>query len=810
MPKKDLNSLYKKYMDIKSGKGQNMADGGEVKSDNSVFQDLADSFKKAFSTPKPPPAPDTSLDDKYKIIREQNRKNFDNSSGDKSSYADGGMVNNPFHFLDPQGLNIPIASISAQQVPNMESISPTPKMGATSDPTNPNITGANNPLVTSGQADIMSTMAGGAGDQNPASNPFLSTLGKMSGAGPQVMANKGGKIPSHLELYKKYLQHFNGGGLAAAPAYNYANGGEVRHYDGSDGSYVEPSGAPAKEMDKRLQVSDSFKGPQTSKPKSNIDSQASTNTSPEDQPSVREFLGFADGGQTPTAEEIAEQEMLAANNADNTGYASEDFAAQQAADASTPAQIEDELTKEQSEPTESPERSPASDDSPESRGFDSKGEPLDEAEEEANIDSEEKQGDRKLEEMDLNAKEALAENPQLDSLPANAGKAKPDVKVPTPTNQSADDLKAAQKARDFNVLNQEVAKYGALAGAGFAGKSGIRVDPSESLKVIGSNDQYSNLPVQKYEEQISNQQNDPNSAVSKTARDYMKNNYHIDVPDNASYGDLGKMFPMIKSDQSLKVAMQKVVMQQTGAGQRNAATNTQKQLAIDAENKRAADALASHEKEGALNRKNRIDTQKAGQEAKQSGSEQKAEQAMSNARSKPALAMAQRNLVYIQNMKKMFEDYGDPDQWTPAQVSAWNTEKAKVAQGGTPTESMIHELSNPTYGNQMAGLIQKFTATPTGAGQGKFISQDRKYIDGLQDVSQGVVKGNVGDVLKSYQSGLNNDAYKNLLYRHSDALGLFNQNQEKGINAVMAAKGLSRQDAIKALINQNILKDVNY
>lgn len=370
------------------------------------------------------------------------------------------------------------------------------------------------------------------------------------------------------------------------------------------------------------------------------------------------------------------------------------------------------------------------------------------------------------------------------------------------TQSGKDDLAQAQKQRDLNAFGQQMAKYGALAGAGLAGRNGAKSDPTEALKVIESNDQYTNLPVQKYQEQIANQQNDPNSAMSQVVRAYYKNK-GINVPDTASASDIKQVAPYYMKDQTLQNAINKVVLQQVGAGARNANS-------VTAANQRAQDKNALIAKEGDLNRKNQLDAKQFGQEAKQAGVEQKAEQAMTNARSKPALAMAQRNLVYLANMNKMFEDYGDPDKWTPSQVAAWNTEKAKVAQGGVPTESMTNELSNPTYGNQMAGLIQKFTSTPTGAGQGKFIAQDKKYIDGLHDVSQGVIKGNAGDVLKSYQNGLTPDAYKNMVYRHSDILGLYNPNQENGINAVMAAKGLSRQDAIKALIAQGKIKDVNY
>lgn len=429
------------------------------------------------------------------------------------------------------------------------------------------------------------------------------------------------------------------------------------------------------------------------------------------------------------------------------------------------------------------------------------GEDGDDSDELVNNSDEKNDEDQTQEERKL---QGMSDDSDQSSKDQAAGlQVSPDIqKVVDSQKSGSDDLKAAQKQRDMAIANQQMAKGAALLGAGIAGRGGSKVDPSLALKVIGEGDQYVNLPVQKYQEQIANQQNDPNSPMSKMSRQYFQSK-GFQVPDSASASDLKMIAPNYQKDLGYQTALQKV-LSQNASREKIAKNNLQGRKDIATSNQNA------RMEQQKLANQGKIAAAKTSQDNKSAATEQKAEQAMTNARSKPALAMAQRNLVSIANMQKMFEDYGNPDKWTPAQVGAWNTEKAKVAQGGSPTEGMINELSNPTYGNQMAKLIQKFTSTPTGAGQGKFIDQDRKYIDGLHDVSQNVIKGNVGDVLKSYQNGLSPDAYKNAVYRHSDALGLYNQNQEKGIAAVMAAKGLARQDAIKALVQQGVLKDVNY
>jgi hypothetical protein len=248
-------------------------------------------------------------------------------------------------------------------------------------------------------------------------------------------------------------------------------------------------------------------------------------------------------------------------------------------------------------------------------------------------------------------------------------------------------------------------------------------------------------------------------------------------------------------------------MQQQGAGARNAATNSTKQTEGE-KNRQAAMERTKLANQG------KVQAATAGLEAKnnktQNDAEIKAENDITNARSKPAIQQAYKNSIAIKNAQKMFQEFPDPDKWTPQQVALYNAEVAKVAGGQAPTEGMIKDLASPTAASSMANFMQKITNVPVGANQGDFIKNNQKYMNGLADVSNSVIKDNMGNVIKATQDKLGPDKYKNMLYRHSDMLGLYTPQQEKGINAVMQAKGLSRQDAIKGLIQQKALKDLNY
>jgi hypothetical protein len=370
---------------------------------------------------------------------------------------------------------------------------------------------------------------------------------------------------------------------------------------------------------------------------------------------------------------------------------------------------------------------------------------------------------------------------------------------------SSDALAKAQAQRQNMIASNKDLQLGNLIGAGIASRGGAKVSPLPQ-SFFDSQDKGAGLPVQNIEEQIANQQNDPNSPVSKVVTDYLTKK-GFNLPPGTSAKDAMTIMPFLKSDQQLQVAIQKVLMQ-----------NKSKE-GIAGANRASREDIAGKGRNAAMERvvagnQGKIAAAKASQDVKNTNKENdaeiKAENDITNARSKPAIQQAYRNSIAIKNAQKMFQEFPDPDKWTPQQVALYNVEVAKVAGGQAPTEGMIHDLQNPTAASGMANLMQKITNVPTGANQGDFIRLNQKYMNGLADVSNGVIKDNMGNVIKATQDKVGPDKYKNLLYRHSDMLGLYNPQQERGINAVMQAKGLSRQDAIKGLIQQGALKDLNY
>ena len=136
----------------------------------------------------------------------------------------------------------------------------------------------------------------------------------------------------------------------------------------------------------------------------------------------------------------------------------------------------------------------------------------------------------------------------------------------------------------------------------------------------------------------------------------------------------------------------------------------------------------------------------------------------------------------------MVREFPDVDSWTPAQVALFNNEVEKIAKGGTPTDHDAKEMGNPTLVMSMNKLISGVQNTPVGAEQGKFIKLNLKYLQGLKEVSQNVLKQNITDTASAFKRKMGSDGHKRLLARHSgpDELNLYNDQQEAGIRNVLS------------------------
>lgn len=437
-----------------------------------------------------------------------------------------------------------------------------------------------------------------------------------------------------------------------------------------------------------------------------------------------------------------------------------------------------------------------------------------------------KDSEEKDEDTEPSSEQPSDEEKQDIATSEYSGKAE-GIEPPKSNPGDPNDLAKAQKQRQATINSNKDLQLGNLIGSGIAGRSGAQVDPLPA-SYFQSLNAGAGLPVQNIQEQIGNQKNDPNSNVSKAMNEYLTSK-GFNLPLGTSAADAEAVMPFLQKDQGYQNALDIAIKKQEGANSRTNQTNSTKadiadknvQAANDRADKRgqtAKDIETSREKSAMdrakVSNEGRVNAAKAGLEAKttkgQNDDAIKAEADTQNARSKPAVQIAQRNGIAIKNAMKMFDEFPNPDKWTPAQVNLFNLEMAKVAGGQAPTESMIHDLSNPTAASALAGLMQKITNVPVGAQQGEFIALNKKYLQGLADVSNNVIKDNVGNNIKAHQSKLGPDQYKKLLYRHSDALGLLSPGQENGVQAVMKQKGLSREDAISGLVKNGDLKDLNY
>lgn len=618
--KKDLQSLYKKYLEIKSPQGQNMADGGKVASEDSTFQDLADAFKKAFSTPKPAPTPDPTLQDKYDKIRQQNRKNFDEpamydgglSSTHMAQYTDGGQVDdhsvivvdhNPqsqeerdaeseeiTHNEDQKKLQDDAEAKELQDQANHKSIGNYFSEGGKVEHDKKNLlelkAAFDKFLSEEGKEKLFSGGKVGSGERFASLENKLSHEKGVTDPGA-LAASIGRKKYGNAKMNKMAKAHMADGGsvgmgdvkdaerkdtmpslsesLGESFEYTkrhpepsptpkkYADGGEVnmaapnngklpyyqphdqvqlykkylalnqpQHFDGSDGSVVQPDpnlmqqyqklypGVPPDQIMKMIQATpppapakapiptqQMMEDPGSGGP-SNTGSLAGNVSDQLNQLQASNQPAMADGGEVPV--DNIQQELADASDPNNFPENPEDTA------------------------NLSPHLGPMRDENDNLSG------PAEEA---------------KAEEMsdagitpDENGNVAIDGDKALEKQKSDIADA-----VNAKHDQQSD-LQQAQNARDQMIAQQQVTKGAALLGAGIAGRSGARVDPSAALNIASEGDKYVNLPVQKYNEQIANQQNDPNSSVSQAAKTLYKKVTGSDAPDSWSAADLAKVDPI--------------------------------------------------------------------------------------------------------------------------------------------------------------------------------------------------------------------------------------------------------------------------
>lgn len=389
---------------------------------------------------------------------------------------------------------------------------------------------------------------------------------------------------------------------------------------------------------------------------------------------------------------------------------------------------------------------------------------------------------RQLGGMTLNKDEALAENPNEDKKLEDTYKSEEDKaehEADKAKDQSEDDkkeikkidqqspserLKAAQEAQNKNILFNQLGKATDIMGASmghFRPQNGEIYD--ENIKNAG-------LPVQQIEQQIAMDKYDPNSATSKTFRQYLAKFGGKDVTDlgNISAADAEAIAPMAfkqfeaqQGQQARAFEIQernKERLEQAKylADQRAiAAKQHSDDLRFLAAEKAERDATTKEEKAAAT------------QEKQQASVARDADQALYGFRQPPDVKQARMDFYNAQkgiNTIAAFEKVpGGLDSMDPNMVGNVRNEVQKIAQSGAPTEGGINKFDPNTFSGQLASLWQKFSNHPTGANAAAFLKEYKGYLGQMQDTAGPLINSYNQSILKNKKRLMNDDDYNDRL-----------------------------------------------
>lgn len=116
----------------------------------------------------------------------------------------------------------------------------------------------------------------------------------------------------------------------------------------------------------------------------------------------------------------------------------------------------------------------------------------------------------------------------------------PQLQLPSISSQFAD----AQSAANMGTLTAQLGKAGALIGSGIG--AGITRPTEIDNKIFDTNMAVAQQLPEQFKQRLEMSKQDPNSDMSQTARDFIKQSLGINIPDNISAAQLKEQFPVIE------------------------------------------------------------------------------------------------------------------------------------------------------------------------------------------------------------------------------------------------------------------------
>lgn len=351
---------------------------------------------------------------------------------------------------------------------------------------------------------------------------------------------------------------------------------------------------------------------------------------------------------------------------------------------------------------------------------------------------------------------------------------------------TSNDLAEAQKQRDSNIALNQFQRGAAIMGGGLA-----KTDPNMILKAIDSQEKYVGMPVQKYEEQIANQKNDPNSNMSKVTREYLRQKHGVNIPETSSYADIEKVAAYALKDAGLENAIKKVITQQAGAEKRaQEHISSQEKLA----GQKSADYNARTSKIGELS-KNRL-SDKEQRDIDNDFTKLEKRLTSETASSRSAFGKAANVSRSADAIEALIQQSKNPNDLDNRQIKELARNLDSMLANGASTVSGSAGLVPRTSSGDASKIEEYVLNIPKGAGQGAFVKRMLDTVQRERQVSQKQIATTQGKVLSAYSH-----LKKKAPDRYNEMLSTYGLSPDaKSVPAIDADLSKMSPDELKAYI----------
>ncbi len=353
------------------------------------------------------------------------------------------------------------------------------------------------------------------------------------------------------------------------------------------------------------------------------------------------------------------------------------------------------------------------------------------------------------------------------------------------------------------VRNQRMAEAGARIGGAFAGVKPDLEMYNQAIKDAG-------LPIQQYQLKQQNEENDPNSGLSRGMRDYMQK-LGYPVSPNSSAAHIKSVLPFIFKDVEAKqtqAAHAADLKNRLDVAQKMKETQLEQNKSLLEQRKMDKKEAADQKREDSLQKEdvNRLDKFNKSITAEV-------------ASSRSAFGQAARNHQSIENAQALLNGSLDPNDLDTRQVyELTKTLDRILSQAGGSVAGTEH-LTPDTARSRLSKLMEFISNKRQGAQAGSFVKTFSETLDREQEIAkqqmfrtQKALMGNTRDLQKRHPQEM-----QDILTQHGLPADMFDKDipetqkrfsigsdpkDQAAIKTIMKNNpGISIQDAAKALNN---------